>query len=190
MQNRSCFSVKRHSVLAVLIICVTGIFVALGSAQGKITRRAGESQAAYQARVRAATAAAARTRSGVAQVQFIDKQSGETGASYQARLRRTVRGLLFLQAPPFVVTRRSGESTAAYEARCRAAKAAEGRSQYHLIARPDENETAYRARLAKWKEIKSSVTIKRRTGESEAAYQARLRAAMKKKLTEMGSQSE
>jgi len=176
--------------MAVLAVCAMGFLVAQGGAQVQVARRASESEAAYQARVRAAQAAVAGARSNTVRVQYIDKQADETDAEYLERLHMTIRGLLWLYTPQMTVTQRPGESTAAYEARCRAAEAARVRQYTYLIAKPDEDETAYRSRLAKWREISSSVTIARRAGESEAAYKARLRAALKKKQTEAESQKE
>lgn len=168
------------SLVAVLILVFTSGLIAFEESKAKVTRRSGESDAAYQARLRAAG-------SKHNTIQLINKQSGETNEAYEARLRTTLKGYVYLFLDPHYVVQREGESDQSYQARCRAAERAMSSLYYSLIARPNEDEAAYRERLSVWKEAKLSISVKRRSGESEASYQARLRAAERKKMSEINS---
>lgn len=176
MRNRTQPSFRIHGVVFILVVGFVGTLVALAETGAKMSeikippRRQNETEAAYRRRVSVANHAyAARRRARSKMSTMYDKQSGETDTSYQERLRRTVMGLLFLQAPN--VSQHSGESQEAYQARRRSSAP----TKYaFLVARPGEEETAYMSRLTAWKGLPENT--KRRPGETEELYNARLRA--------------
>jgi hypothetical protein len=99
----------------------------------QVARRRGESEASYQARVRAAERARRNAN--------IDKQqTGETDEAYQLRLRTTIKGLLDLCLPIQPVVQRDGESQASYQARIRAAERSGSLRNSSLMAYPYEDE--------------------------------------------------
>lgn len=137
-------------VVLMLFLGFTSALVAIDETEVKdpvvqLARRRGESEASYQARVRAAERAR-RTAS-------IDRQqTAETDEAYQLRLRTTIKGLLDLCLPIQPVIQRDGESQASYQARIRAAERSGALQNSSLMAYPYEEEIAYRSRLKAWKE--------------------------------------
>ncbi len=178
--KRSIPAAIKFACIFVLILVFTSALVALDDSKAEVTHRRGESDVAYQARLRAAER---RENS----VQLIDKQPGETCEAYEARLRTTLKGYIYLFLDPHYAVQREGESQQSYQARCRAAERAMASIYYSLIVRPNEDEAAYRERLSAWKEAQLSISVERRRGESEGSYQARLRAAKRKKMSEFNS---
>jgi hypothetical protein len=175
---KACF--KFQALLLFTVLAMRGVLSAQAP-QIQIERRSGESEASYQARIRASERARIAAASGKTPIERRDGESEashqariraynraqaavaerhvtslldkqpEPDAVYQIRLRRTIQGLLTLLVPEPTIERRRGESDASYDARFRAASLARASQLYHLIARPGEDQAAYQDRLETWR---------------------------------------
>ncbi len=174
MKNQS----KHPFVISFMMVMVFGSVCALvtfAQSGANVIRRQGESDASYQARLRAANR---RHMSDDALYpdKLIHIQDGESKVDYQARLRSTIRGLLVLQAPK--TTRRESEEESNYQNRCRAIRKSYVSQFNHLVAHPEEDDVAYQDRISKWKQAQETTLIERKRSESEQSYYNRaMRAA-------------
>lgn len=138
-----------------------------------IERRAGESEAAYQARRRAFALAPQRKQLAESRLK---QQAGESDTDYQSRLRMTIKSILSLSGP--LGEKRESESEATYKARYRAVNRSIWIKNSPLIAQPGESEEDYQDRIHASKVAanrrKHSKPPVKRAGQSEAAYQAAL----------------
>ena len=142
------------SCIGVLMLALAIAHVTYGQT---VAKREGESEAAYQARSRAA----ARNRALENKTPGIVKTSTENDAAYQERLQRLTRNPESGTSIP-LVDRQASESENEYHERLK--QAVRGLRALCLLSSPPAP-------------IPVKLTVAKRKGESEAAYQARLRAA-------------
>ncbi len=135
---------------------MVGLALAHATFGQTVDKREGESEAAYQARSRAA----ARNRSLENNTPGIVKTPTENDATYHERLQRLIRNPKSDASIP-LVNRQARESEDEYYDRLK--KAILGLRALSLPASPLP--------------AKRPIAVTKRPGESEAAYQARLRAA-------------
>ena len=187
MQNQS----KRPFITFFVVVLVLGSVSALVSfaqSEANITRRQGESEASYQARVRAYR----RAKSQGPKIEpnlLINKQPGETDETYQKRLQITIEGLLYLRNPEDPKMRK-GEAQASFQARLRMTEKNRLTRYNHLIALPFEDEGSYRTRLRDWVDFESSPEFKRRQGESASGFQKRFMEAVQNTLDALQTESQ
>ncbi len=154
-------------------------------------RRAGQSEAAYEASCRAYASASQRKQLAELAESRLKQQAGESDTDYQARLRMTIKAVFSLNA---LSEKREGQSEKAYRACCRALNRSIWVKYSPLIAQPGENEKDYQERIHASKvakdRLKHTTPPIKRAGQSEAAYQAALRAyrARQAKQARAGSQ--
>jgi hypothetical protein len=167
-------------VIGIVCCCMSGTTVIQASTEDNpntrtIERRAGESEAAYQARRPALALAPQRKQRAESR---LNQQAGESDTDYLARLRMTIKATLSLNGP--LGEKREGESEDTYKARCRAVNRMLWIRDSPLIAQAGENEEDYQDRIHASKVAadrrKHSKPPIKRAGQSEAAYQAALRA--------------
>ena len=184
MMIKTKFAAKSYYVMFLLIIGATSLLIAVDESQVRAKRRAGESEAAYQARERAVRRSS-RSQPGL----LINKQPSETDTAYQERLQVTIKGLLYLRDPEDPRMRK-GERQELFHARLRYTEQNRLTRYNHLMAQPSEDRDAYQARLKNWIDFESSAEFKRELGESASGYQKRFMTAVRKKLDEARSQKD
>ena len=185
-------TIRVCSCLGVLMVGLAIAHITYGQT---VAKRASESEAAYQARLRAAARERTLQASSNAgdESDTLTKREGESEAAFRARLRAAARNRALENKKPGVV-KTPTENDAAYQERLqRLTRNPESGASIPLVDRQaNESEDEYHERLKKAVrglralcllssplpvERKGESTVAKRKGESEAAYQARLRAA-------------
>ena len=184
-------TIRVCSCLGVLMVGLAIAHITYGQT---VAKRASESEAAYQARLRAAARERTLQASSNAgdESDTLTKREGESEAAFQTRLRAAARNRALENKTPGIV-KTSTENNAAYQERLqRLTRNPESGTSIPLVDRQaSESENEYHERLKQAVrglralcllssplpvEPKGESTVKKRVGESEAAYQARLRA--------------